>query len=72
MFKINALPSTLIDSTDTLNKLETIVTPLGSLQLIETDNVSNTIIAGLGRNVYFPPGTSKSIISTLMYVSSIY
>lgn len=58
MFKINALPSTLIDTADTLNKLETIVSPLGSLQLIETDSVNNKIVAGLGRNVYFAPDTS--------------
>lgn len=42
---------------DTLNKLENVVTSLGSLQLIETNHI-DTIKAGLGRNVYFPPGTS--------------
>lgn len=59
VFKINAVPSTLIHTVDTLSKLETVVTPLGSLQLIETDSVDNTIVAGLGRNVYFPTGTSE-------------
>jgi len=57
MFNINAQPSTLIHIDDTFDKLETVITPLGSLQLIETDSVDN-IIAGLGRNVYFPPETS--------------
>lgn len=59
MFKINAHPSSYLNGDDTLNKLETVLTPLGSLQLIETDKV-DYIIAGLGRNVYFPPNTSKS------------
>jgi len=57
IFNINAQPFSLILMDDTLNKLENIVTPLGSLQLIETNHV-DTIKAGLGRNVYFPPGTS--------------
>lgn len=61
MFSINAQPSTLINVDDTLDKLETVITPLGSLQLIETNSVDK-IIAGLGRNVYFPPDISKLII----------
>lgn len=58
MFSVKAQPSTLIRSDDTLDKLEAAVTPLGSLQLIETNNV-DSIMAGLGRNVYFPPATGK-------------
>lgn len=61
MFIINAKPSTLIHSDDTLNKLETVITPLGSIQLIETNSVE-IIIAGLGRNIYFPPKTGKPTI----------
>lgn len=60
MFSINAQPSTLVNKDDTLDKLETVKTPMGSLQLIETDYVDK-IIAGLGRNVYFPSDTSKPI-----------
>lgn len=58
MFKINAQKSTLIDGDGDLNKLETVITPLGSLHLIETVSV-NRITAGLGRNLYFPPNTGK-------------
>jgi len=65
MFNINAQPSTLIHIDDTFDKLETVITPLGSLQLIETDSVDN-IIAGLGRNVYFPPETTiQSLMKSL-------
>lgn len=69
MFSINAQPSTFVNEDDTLNKLETIETPVGSLQLIETNSVDK-IIAGLGRNVYFPSDTSKPIIFHLMVISS--
>lgn len=58
MFKINAQQSTFINQDDTLSKLESIAMPLGSLQLIETNNVDK-IVAGLSRNVYFPPNTGK-------------
>lgn len=61
MFNINAQPSTFISVDDTLNKLESVVTPLGSLQLIETNDVDK-IVAGLGRNVYFPPNTSNPFL----------
>ncbi|XP_050439968.1 GPI transamidase component PIG-S-like [Adelges cooleyi] len=57
MFEINAERSTLVKKSDSLNQLEAITTPLGSLHLIETDNVDD-ILVGLGRNVYFPPDTS--------------
>lgn len=58
MFSVKAQPSILIRSDDTLDKLEGVLTPLGSVQLIETNNV-DSIVAGLGRNVYFPPATGK-------------
>lgn len=58
MFRVNAQTSTLIHSDDTLEKLEAALTPLGSLQLIESTNV-DSIVAGLGRNLYFPPATGK-------------
>lgn len=70
MFNINAQPSTLIDTVDIINRLESVITPLGSLQLIETDSVDN-IIAGLGRNVYFPPNTSKTIILQFFILYSV-
>lgn len=61
MFSINAQPSTFINMDNTLDKLETVLTPLGSLHLIETNSVDN-IMAGVGRNVYFPPDISNHII----------
>lgn len=62
MFNISAQPSTFINSDDhTLNELEMVITPLGSLQLIETTNVDD-IIVGIGRNIYFPPNTGKPIL----------
>ncbi|KAL5239658.1 hypothetical protein ACI65C_007068 [Semiaphis heraclei] len=62
MFSINAQPSTFINSDDhTLNKLEMVITPLGSLQLIETTSVDD-IIAGIGRNIYFPPNTDIKLL----------
>lgn len=67
MFNINAQPSTINNLDDTLDKLENIVkTSSGSLYLIETNNVDN-IIAGLNRNVYFPPNTSKSRLFFLVF-----
>ncbi|XP_050429536.1 GPI transamidase component PIG-S-like [Adelges cooleyi] len=57
MFEINAQRSTLVKKSDSLNQLEAITTPLGSLHLIET-NIVDGILVGLGRNVYFPPDTS--------------
>jgi len=61
MFKINAQHSTLINSDRTLNELEMVITPLGTLQLIETNSVDD-IIVGIGRNIYFPPNTGKLTI----------
>lgn len=57
MFNINAQHSILVCKEDTLNELETFTTSLGSLQLIETNSVDN-VLAGLGRNIYFPPDIS--------------
>ncbi|XP_001945270.2 GPI transamidase component PIG-S [Acyrthosiphon pisum] len=62
MFSISAHPSTFINSDDhTLNKLEMVITPLGSLQLVETTSVDD-IIAGIGRNIYFPPNTDIQLL----------
>lgn len=61
MFNINAQPSTLINSDRTLNELEMVITPLGSLQLIETNSVDD-IIVGIGRNIYFPPNTDIKLL----------
>lgn len=71
MFNVNAQPSALTDTIDIINILESVVTPLGSLQLIETGSVNN-IIAGLGRNIYFPLNTSKPIILNFFILYSIY
>ncbi|VVC29688.1 Phosphatidylinositol-glycan biosynthesis class S protein [Cinara cedri] len=62
MFNINAQSSTIKNLDDTLDKLETIViSPLGSLHLIETNSVDN-ITAGLNRNVYFSPSTNIQLL----------
>ncbi|XP_026807179.1 GPI transamidase component PIG-S isoform X2 [Rhopalosiphum maidis] len=61
MFSINAQPSTLVNSDQTLNELEMGITPLGSLQLIETNSVDD-IIVGIGRNIYFPPNTDITLL----------
>jgi len=72
MFSINAQPSTFINSDDhTLNKLEMVITPLGSLQLIETTIVDD-IIAGIGRNIYFPPKTGKPVLYFAHYLLSMF
>lgn len=60
MFNINAQPSTFISMDNTLDNLETVSMPLGSLQLIETNSVDN-IMAGVARNMYFPPDISNHI-----------
>jgi len=71
MFSISAHPSTFINSDDhTLNKLEMVLTPLGSLQLIETTSVDD-IIAGIGRNIYFPPNTGKPTLNFSYYLLSM-
>jgi len=68
MFSISARPSTFINSDDiTLNKLEMVITPLGSLQLIETTSVDD-ITAGIGRNIYFPPNTSKPTLYFVFFL----
>lgn len=67
MFRVNAQPSTYINQDNTLNTLESINPSLGSLQLIETKNV-DYIIAGLGRNVYFPPNTSKPLFYYFIFI----
>lgn len=67
MFSISAQPSTYIHSDNiALNKLEMVITPLGSLQLIETTSV-NDIIAGIGRNIYFPPNTGKPTLYFIFF-----
>jgi hypothetical protein len=71
MFSINAQPSTLVNSDQTLNELETVITPLGSLQLIETNSVDD-IIVGIGRNIYFPPNTGKLTIFYPLFVVNIH
>lgn len=65
IFNVNCKPSAFIVADNTLDKLETIVTPIGSLQLIETDSVDK-ITAGLRRNVYFPPNTGWFFIFNLV------
>ncbi|XP_050525843.1 GPI transamidase component PIG-S isoform X2 [Daktulosphaira vitifoliae] len=71
IFAIKAQKSSLVSKIDDFKQLETILSSVGSLHLIET-NLVDSIIVGIGRNIYFPPNTSvDELVNSLKKILQI-